>query len=189
MLFCAIHTCIIISLYESSDRIFFCQATLSNRRFKLPKRPAVFLSKHNRSESLPEPLAKLRLAELVQLEQTFFAQVHALHVGGVLCGWLGDSAGDNHRVGLEDDAVVDDLVDGERGEVVVLDQCALVDRISAEVFRSANGFGRGLCACGGWTHFRRMFKLSRNASTTLYSMISFSSAGPTTYSMTSLSVL
>jgi hypothetical protein len=32
----------------------------------------------------------------------------------------------------------------------------------------------------GIAYFRRMFRLSLSASTTLYSMISFSSAGPTT---------
>jgi hypothetical protein len=42
-----------------------------------------------------------------------------LHVGRVLRRWAGDSAGDDYRVGLEDDAVVDDLVDGEGGQVVV----------------------------------------------------------------------
>lgn len=70
---------------------------------------------------------------MVQLEQTLFAQVDALHVGGVLRGRLGNSAGDDYGVGLEDDAVVDDLVDREGGEVVVLDECALVDGVSVGI--------------------------------------------------------
>lgn len=39
---------------------------------------------------------------------------------------------DDGGVGLEDDAVVYDLVDGEGYEVVVFDECALVDGRSAE---------------------------------------------------------
>lgn len=83
-----------------------------------------------RSQALPQPLAQLSFAELVQFEQTLFAQVDALHVGRVLCGRLGDSAGDDYGVGFEDDAVVDDFVDREGGEVVVLNQGALVDGVS-----------------------------------------------------------
>jgi hypothetical protein len=70
---------------------------------------------------LSEPLSQLRFAELVQLEETLFAQVDALHVGRVLCGWARDSAGDDYGVGLEDDAVVDDFVDREGGQVIVFD--------------------------------------------------------------------
>jgi hypothetical protein len=153
--------------------------------YKLPKRPAVSIAFHSmsqiltRSQPLPEPLAQFRFAELVQLQETLFAQIDALHVGRVLRRRARDSAGDDHGVGLEDDAVVDDFVDGERGQVVVLDERALVDGVpvagtvsgSCLVFRE--GYGR-------IAHFRRMFRLSLSASTTLYSMISFSSAGPTT---------
>jgi hypothetical protein len=67
---------------------------------------------------LSEPLSQLRFAELVQLEETLFAQVDALHVGRVLCGWARDSAGDDYGVG---DAVVDDFVDREGGQVIVFD--------------------------------------------------------------------
>jgi hypothetical protein len=73
------------------------------------------------SQSLPKPLSQLRFAELVQFEQTLFAQVDALHVGRVLRGRARDSAGDDYGVGLEDDAVVDDFVDREGGEVIVFD--------------------------------------------------------------------
>lgn len=41
-----------------------------------------------------------------------------------------DALGDNQRVRLEDDAVVDDLVDGEGDEVVVFDDGAFVDGLS-----------------------------------------------------------
>jgi hypothetical protein len=47
-----------------------------------------------------------------------------------LCGRAGDSASDDYGVGLEDDAVVDNFVDRKRCEVVVLDECALVDGVS-----------------------------------------------------------
>ena len=82
-----------------------------------------------RSQPLSEPLAQFRFAELVKLQETFFAQIDALHVGRVLRGRARDSASDDHGVGLENDAVVDDLVDGERGQVIVLDERALVDGV------------------------------------------------------------
>ena len=50
-------------------------------------------------------------------------------------GRLGNSAGDDYGVGLEDDAVVDDFVNREGGEVIVLDECALIDGVSVEVLR------------------------------------------------------
>lgn len=81
---------------------------------------------------MPQPLSKLRLTELVQLQQTLLAQVDVLHVGGVLRRRARDSAGDDHRVGFEDDAVVHDLVDGEGSKVIVFDQCALVDGVPGE---------------------------------------------------------
>jgi hypothetical protein len=79
------------------------------------------IPKQSPSQSLPKPLPQLRLAELVQFEQTLFAQVHALHVGRILCRRARDAAGDDYGVGLEDDAVVDDFVDREGREVVVFD--------------------------------------------------------------------
>ena len=83
----------------------------------------------SRSQALPEPFAQFRFSELVQLQETLFTQIDALHVGRVLRRWAGDSAGYDHGVGLEDDAVVDDLVYGERGKIVVLDERALVDGV------------------------------------------------------------
>ena len=119
---------IIISLYNPSSKSTPCAGPSFNNSLNALLCPSQAI---RRSQALPEPLSQLRFAELVQLEQTLFTQVHALHVGRVLCGWLGHSAGDDDGVGLEDDAVVDDFVDCERGEVVVLDQCALVDGVSA----------------------------------------------------------
>ena len=114
-----------------------------------------------RSQPLSEPLAQFRFAELVKLQETFFAQIDALHVGRILRRWAGDSAGDDYRVGLEDDAVVDDLVDGEGGQVVVLDDGALVDRVPAWCV-SIELLGVSRC-----TDFRRMLSESRSARTTL----------------------
>jgi hypothetical protein len=118
--------------------------------YKTPETPCLSIAFHpisqnlTRSQPLPEPLAQFRLAKLVQLQETFFAQINALHVGRVLRRWAGDSAGDDYRVGLEDDAVVDDLVDGEGGQVVVLDEGALVDGVP--VARTVSGNAR---ACRG----------------------------------------
>jgi hypothetical protein len=80
-----------------------------------------FHPKQYPSQSLSKPLSQLRFAELVQFEQTFFAQVDTLHVGSILRGWARDSACDDYGVGLENDSVVDDFVDREGREVVVLD--------------------------------------------------------------------
>jgi hypothetical protein len=126
-----------------------------------------FHPKQYPSQSLPKPLSQLRFTELVQFQQTLFAQIDALHVGSILRGWARDSAGDDYGVGLEDNAVVNDFVDGEGREVVVLDQGALVDGVSARVGRSVFMFQSRNSLRSRATHFRRMFKLSRSASTTL----------------------
>jgi hypothetical protein len=60
------------------------------------------------------------------LVHALFAEVDASY-GDVLCRGLADALDDDGGVGFEDDAVVDDLVDGECDEVVVLNDCSLVD--------------------------------------------------------------
>lgn len=74
---------------ESSCRCIILPASLSLRWtiFCNSLNALLCSSRANRSQSLPEPLSQLRFAKLIQLKQTLFAQVDALHVGSVLCGW------------------------------------------------------------------------------------------------------
>lgn len=97
------------------------------------------------SQSLSYPLGQLPLSKVPHVHQALFREVDVLHRRHVLGGWLADTRGDDDGVRLEDDAVVDELVDGERlrdgqrgpwmavvhtyHEVVVLNDGALVDRV------------------------------------------------------------
>ena len=67
-----------------------------------------------RLETLPYPLRKLSLAKLPCVQESLFREVDVLHRGHVLRRRLADTRGDNDGVGFEDDAVVYELVDGER---------------------------------------------------------------------------
>lgn len=79
-------------------------------------------------QTLSQPVRQFRLAQLGEVVDTLFAEVDAAEVH-VLRRRLADSLHDDGRVGLEDDAVVNDLVNGEGDKVVVLDDCALIDRL------------------------------------------------------------
>ena len=97
-------------------------------------------------QPLSYPLRQLPLSKVPHVHQTLFGEVDVLHRGHVLGRGLADARGDNDGVGLEDDAVVNELVNGEGlfwsilrvqvlpsrtyHEVVVLDDGALVDRVS-----------------------------------------------------------
>ena len=82
-------------------------------------------------QSLPQPVRQLGLSELRQVVDALLAEVDAAE-RHVLRGGLADSLDDDGRVRLQDDAVVDNLVNRERNEVVVLDNCPLVDRLPGE---------------------------------------------------------
>lgn len=64
------------------------------------------------SQTLPYPVGQLGLAELRQVVDALFAEVDAAEVD-VLGGGSADPLHDDGGIGFEDDAVVDDLVDGE----------------------------------------------------------------------------
>lgn len=65
------------------------------------------------SQSLSYPLGQLPLAKVPHVHQTLFREVNVLHRRHVLRRRFADTRGDNDGVGLEDDAVVYELVDGE----------------------------------------------------------------------------
>ena len=77
-------------------------------------------------QSLSQPVGQFRLAQLCQVVDALFAEVDAAN-GEVLCGCAADALDNDCGISFEDDAVVDDFVNGERGEVVVFDNGALVD--------------------------------------------------------------
>lgn len=79
-------------------------------------------------ETLSQPVGQFRLAVLRQVVNALLAEIDAAD-GGVLRGSAADALDDNGGIRLENDAVVDNLVDGERDEVVVFDNGALVDRL------------------------------------------------------------
>lgn len=64
----------------------------------------------NSSSQLPYTLDPFGLEQLPRVHDALLAQIDALDARDVL-GWRpGDAAGDDDRIDLEDDAVVDDLV-------------------------------------------------------------------------------
>ena len=80
-------------------------------------------------QALSQPVGELRLAQLRQVIHALLAEVDATD-GQVLRGGAADALHDNRGVRLEDDAVVDNLVNGKGDEVVVFDDGALVDGLS-----------------------------------------------------------
>lgn len=83
------------------------------------------------SNRLPHPLRQLLLPKLPHVQEALLAQIDILDIRHVLRRGLADSTGNNHGVRLEDDAVVDDFVDGEGDKVVVFDDGAFVGGIPA----------------------------------------------------------
>lgn len=142
----------------------------------------------NTSQSLPKPIRQLGLSELRQVVHALLAEVDATQVD-VLRGCLGDALHDNGGVRLQNDAVIYDLVDSERYEVVALDYRSSVYRLP--IFPSLLSPDAFLPY--GWrktdAYLKRRWRESRRESITLYSKISFSSTPPTTYIMTSDSIL
>lgn len=70
------------------------------------------------------------LSELIDLEKPLFAQINALHVGDILDRRPADSARNNHRISLKNDAIIHNFVDTERSKIIVLDEGALVNGVS-----------------------------------------------------------
>lgn len=74
---------------------------------------AVPLPKHH-SQPLSYPLGQLPLSKVPQVGQALLRKLNVLHRGHVLRGRLADARGNDDGIGFEDDAVVDELIDGER---------------------------------------------------------------------------
>jgi hypothetical protein len=81
---------------------------------------------------------------LCQVVDTLFTEVDAAH-GDILRRSLADSLDDDGGVGLEDDAVVDDLVYGEGDKVVVLDDRSFVYRLPLYVSTCRDPFASQQC--------------------------------------------
>lgn len=75
---------------------------------------------------LPQTISKSALAKLPRIHQTLLRQIDVLHVGRILGRSTADTRGNEHRISLENDSIVDDLVNSEGNKVVVLDDSALV---------------------------------------------------------------
>lgn len=75
---------------------------------------------------LPQTLSKTPLAKLPRIHQTLLRKVDTLHVRGIGGGGTADTRGDENGVSLENDSVVDNLINGQRNKVVVLNDSALV---------------------------------------------------------------
>lgn len=125
-------------------------------------------------QSLPQPVRKLGLSELSQIVDALLAEVDAAK-RHILRGSLANSLDNDGRVGLEDDAVVDNFVNRERNKVVVLDNCPLVNGLPGE--QSANEQHH---ATSNTAYLNNRCSESLRARIVLYSRISFSSTLPTT---------
>jgi hypothetical protein len=79
------------------------------------------------SQALPQPIPQLRFSELRQVVHTLLTQIDALQLSYVLRRCSAHSCRNNQWIGLEDDPIVDNLVNRKRNQVVVFDNCALVD--------------------------------------------------------------
>jgi len=77
-------------------------------------------------QSLSHSVRQHFLAQIPHVCQALFTEIDVLHVRDVLLWWLGHPRGDDDWIGLEDDAVVDDLVNGKRDDVVILYDRSLV---------------------------------------------------------------
>ena len=69
---------------------------------------------------LSHALRQLVFAKLEQIINTLFAKVHTLDIRDILRRCPADPARHDHGINLEYDAVINDLVNGERDEIVVL---------------------------------------------------------------------
>ncbi len=78
------------------------------------------------SQTLPQPIPQLSLPKLRKVIHALLTQINALQLRHILRRRFADPLHDNSRVGFQDDAVVDDLVDSEGYQVVVLDYGAFV---------------------------------------------------------------
>lgn len=144
------------------------------------------------SQPLPHPLGQFHFPKLPRVHQPLLAEIDIFHTRHILHGRPADATGDNNGVRFEDDAVVDDFVDGEGDEVVVFDDGAFVRGIPAKAMgvRTPEEKAEGVDICRlrewggegkeGLFHFSNILNASRNANTTLNSIISFSSGPPTT---------
>ena len=170
--------------------IVFLPPSTSPITFRCPLKP------------LPHPLRELLFPKFPHVQEPLLAQLDSLPTKRILRRSLADPARDDDGIRLEHDAVVDDLVDRERDEVVVFDDGALVDGVSGKelgsiVRKGWNGTKDGLLGFWRWggrkfgegTNFSRMLNASRRHSTTLNSNISFSPSPPTTYIIASPSIL
>jgi hypothetical protein len=156
-----------------------CHAALQSTINSGPRPDPFRLSSVGRLQSLSQPVCQLGPAELCKVVDALLAEVDATQLY-VLRGRTADSLEDDGRVGLEDDAVVDNLVNSERDEVVVLDDCALVDGLPGGWdVRSATRCARTWRERKERTHLNSRCRESRRAMMVLYSRISFSSTPPT----------
>jgi len=75
---------------------------------------------------LPHPLRELPLPKIPHIQQALLTQIQLLDIRRILLRRPADPPRHHHGIRLQDDAVVDDLVDGKGDEVVVLDEGAFV---------------------------------------------------------------
>jgi hypothetical protein len=129
------HPCLVLFALLSSFLPFFLSFltsfshTLVLSTPDLKSRLEIPTPTNTNSQTLPQPVAQLRLTELCQIVHALLAQVDVLQLRDVLGRGAADALDDDGGVRLKDDTVVDNLIDGQREEVVVLDDRALVYRL------------------------------------------------------------
>lgn len=83
-------------------------------------------------QPLPYPLRQLPLSKLPRIQESLLRQLDIPHTRHILSRGPANARRDGDGVGLEDDSVVDELVNGQGDEVVVFDDGALVDTVFEE---------------------------------------------------------
>lgn len=95
---------------------------------------SAFLLRHvssHSSQSLPQPVAQFRLAQLGEVIDALFAEIDILELSDILCRRPADALHDDGRIRFENDAIVDNFVEREADKVVVFENGSLVDGLSA----------------------------------------------------------
>lgn len=83
-----------------------------------------------RLQSLAQPVGKLGLAKLSQVVNALFAEIDAADLE-VLSRSAANALDNNRGVGLENNTIINDFVNGERNKIVVLYNCALINGLPA----------------------------------------------------------
>ena len=99
---------------------------MNQKQQENPRERYTSIDRKNRKSHLPQTLGQPPLSKLPGIKQPLLRQIDILHIRRIRRRGTADARGDQNRVRLEDNTVVDDLVDSQGDEVVVFDDGAFV---------------------------------------------------------------